>query len=91
MQEGIALKDKLELLEREVVGLKELLDPGNGLPLGQQVQALGEAIGIVIAMFQAVHPQLKMSGNEDFMKRVLGITMVQKSPILTPTPRILPQ
>lgn len=85
------LKDKLELLEREVVGLKELLDPGNGLPVGQQIQALGEAIGIVVAMLQAVHPQLRMSGNADFMKRVLGIVMVDKSPILTPTPRLLKQ
>lgn len=89
--DGISLKDKLELLEREVVGLKELLAVPNGLPLGQQVHALGEALGILLAVLQTVHPHVRMTGNEDFLARVLGITMIQKSPILTPTPRLLKQ
>jgi hypothetical protein len=89
--DGIALKDKLELLEREVVGLKGLLEVPNGLPIGQQVHALGEAMGILLAILQSVHPQLRMTGNPDFMARVLGITMVEKSPIVHPTPRLLRQ
>jgi hypothetical protein len=89
--EGIALKDKLELLEREVVGLKGLLEVPNGLPLGQQVHALGEALGIILAILQTMHPKLRMTANPDFMAKVLGITMVDRPTILTPAPRILPQ
>ena len=89
--DGIALKDKLELLEREVVGLKGLVAVPNGLPLGQQVHALGEALGIILAILQTMYPKLRMTADPDFMARVLGITMVDRPTILTPMPRILPQ
>jgi hypothetical protein len=89
--DGIALTDKLELLEREVVGLKGLLEVGNGLPIGQQVHALGEALGIILAILQTMHPKLRMTADPAFMAKVLGITMVDRPTILTPMPRILPQ